>query len=106
VDAVVFHGSLPSKRLAELALVHRIPTATTPRVFAEIGGLMAYGADGPNLYRRAGVYAHKILQGETRAEMPVEQPTEFELVINLKAAKVLGLSAPPTRLARADEVIE
>ena len=106
VDAVVFQGSLPTKRLAELALEHSMPTATTPRVFAEIGGLMAYGADGPKLYRRAAVYAHKILQGENPADMPVEQPTKFELVINLKTAKALGLTIPATVIVRADELIE
>ena len=106
MDAVVFQGSLPTKRLVELAHDHRMPTATTPRAFPEIGGLMAYGADGPNVYRRAAVYAHKILQGENPAEMPVEQPTKFELVINLKTAKALDLAVPATLIVRADQLIE
>ena len=76
------------------------------RVFAEIGGLMAYGAGALSVYRSAAVYAHKILQGENPAEMPVEQPTKFELIINLKTVKALSLTIRPTLLARADEVIE
>ena len=105
-DAVVYQASLPTKRVADLAIAHRLPTATTIRAFAEIGGLMAYGADGPVLNRRAATFVDKILRGEKPADIPVEQPTKFNLVINLKTAKAIGITVPPTLLARADEVIE
>jgi ABC-type uncharacterized transport system substrate-binding protein len=105
-DALVFQGSLPTKRMVELALAHRLPTATTIRAFAEIGGLMSYTADNEVLFRRAGTFVHKILRGEKPADIPVEQPTKFDLVINLKTARAIGITVPPTLLARADEVIE
>jgi putative ABC transport system substrate-binding protein len=105
-DALVYQGSLPTQRLADLSLQHRIPTATSVRVFTELGGLMSYSADGPVIYRLAAIYTHKILKGENPARMPVEQPTKFELVINLKTAKVLGLTVPANVLVRADELIE
>jgi putative tryptophan/tyrosine transport system substrate-binding protein len=105
-DALVYHSSLPTKRMVELTLGHRLPTATGVRSFAETGGLMSYGADGPALFRYAATFVHKILRGEKPADIPVEQPVKFELVINLKTAKLLGITIPPALLARADDAIE
>jgi putative tryptophan/tyrosine transport system substrate-binding protein len=105
-DAVVFQASLPAKRAADLAIAHRLPAATIIRAFAEVGGLMAFGPDAPSLNRRAATFVDKILRGEKPASIPVEQPTKFNLVINIKTAKTIGLIVPPTLIARADEVIE
>jgi putative ABC transport system substrate-binding protein len=105
-SAVVVQGSLASKNAAELALKRGLPAATVPRSFAEGGGLMSYGADGPDSFRRAAAFVVKILQGAKPADMPVEQPTKFELVINLKTARALGLEVPWFLQQRADEVIE
>jgi putative tryptophan/tyrosine transport system substrate-binding protein len=105
-DAVVVQGSLSRKDVAELALKHRLPAATVPRSFAEVGGLMSYGFNAADSFRRAASFVVRVLQGGKPADMPVEQPTKFELVINLKTARALGLEVPPTLLARADEVIE
>jgi putative tryptophan/tyrosine transport system substrate-binding protein len=105
-DAVIVQPSLPSKRAAELALKHRVPPVSVPRWFAEQGGLMAYSPRYVDLFRKAAVYVDKILKGAKSADLPVEQPTHFDLVFNMKTAKALGLEIPPTLLARADEVIE
>jgi ABC-type uncharacterized transport system substrate-binding protein len=105
-DAVIVQPSLPSKRAAELALKHRVPAVSVPRWFAEQGGLMAYSPRYVDLFRKAAVYVDKILKGAKPADLPVEQPTHFDLVFNMKTAKALGLEIPPTLLARADEVIE
>jgi putative tryptophan/tyrosine transport system substrate-binding protein len=105
-DAVIVQPSLPTKRVAELALSNRIPAACTFRDFAYDGGLMAYYAAEAEMYRNAAVSVDKILKGVRPAEIPVEQPTRFELVINLKTAKVLGLAVPPALLSLADELIE
>ena len=105
-DAVIVQPSLPSRRAAELALKHRVPAVSVPRWFAEEGGLMAYSPRYPDLFRKAAVYVDKILKGARPADLPVEQPNHFELIINMKTARALGLTVPPALLARADEVIE
>ena len=104
--AVVVQGSLASHNAAELAVKHRLPAATFSRSFVEVGGLMSYGPDGPNSFRQSAVFVKKILQGGKPADMPVEQPTKFELTINLKTAKALGITIAETFLSRADTVIE
>ena len=92
--------------IAELAAKHRIPTAYPAREFAEAGGLLSYGVSYPDLYRRAASYVDRIFKGEAPGNLPIEQPVRFELVINLKTARELRFSIPPTMLTRADEVIE
>jgi ABC-type uncharacterized transport system substrate-binding protein len=104
-DAVLVQPNLPIKRVAELALQYRLPAVSTFRPFAEEGGLMSYWVAEADIYRRTAVFVDKILKGAKPADLPVEQPTKFELVINLKTAKALGLTIPPTLLFQADEVI-
>jgi putative ABC transport system substrate-binding protein len=110
VDAVLVVLSplvtLNSKRIVELALKQRLPGMYPTRQFVEEGGLLAYGPLLGDLYRRAATYVDKILKGAKPSDLPVEQPTKFELVINLKTAKQIGLTIPPNVLARADRVIK
>jgi putative ABC transport system substrate-binding protein len=100
-DSVLFAG-----QIAEMGLRNRLPAASVAREFAEAGFLLTYGPDLRDLYRRSTVFVDKIFKGAKPADLPVEQPTKFELVINLKTAKALGIIVPPTLLTRADEVIE
>ncbi len=85
---------------------NRLPIMAAFREFPQTGSLMSYGPDFFEVYHRAATYVHKILKGDKPGELPVEQPTKYQLVINLKTAKALGLTVPPSLLARADEVIE
>src|SRR6266851_4401921 len=105
-DAVIVQPSLPTKRAAELALKYRIPAVSFVRAIVEAGGLMTFGVVEADVYRRVAVFVDKVLKGAKPADLPVEQPTRFELVINLKTAKALGVTIPPAFLARADQVIE
>ena len=96
----------PLLHMIPLASRHRLPVMVYQRAEVQAGGLMSYSTDSPDLYRRAAIYVDKLLQGAKVSELPVEQPTKFELVINLKTAKALGLTIPPSILVRADRVIE
>lgn len=92
--------------ITDLAMKHRLPVIYASREFVDAGGLIAYGVSYPDLYRRAATYVGKILKGVKPGELPVEQPTKFELVVNLRTARALGLSVPPGIVLRADELIE
>jgi len=98
--------TLHSKYIVQLALKYKLPGMYPTRQFAEEGGLMAYGPLIGDLYRRAAIYVDKILKGARAGDLPIEQPTNFELVMNLKTAKQIGLIIPPNVLARADRVIK
>jgi putative tryptophan/tyrosine transport system substrate-binding protein len=103
IDGLFF---VERKWIADLALARRLPTIVPSKEMLDAGALVSYGPNTPGLYRRAAYFIDKILKGAAPADLPVEQPTKFELVINLKTAKALGLEIPPTLLARTDEVIE
>jgi ABC-type uncharacterized transport system substrate-binding protein len=105
-DAVIVQPSLPTKRVAELAMRYRIPTVSVIRGFAKDGGLMAYQSTEIDLYRQSASYVDKVLKGAKPADLPIQQPTKFELIINMKTANAIGLTMPPAFLARADELIE
>ena len=105
-DGVIVQGPFSTKQVADLALKHRLASATNFRSFPEVGGLMSYGYQGSALYRQMALLVEKVLQGNKPADMPVEQPTKFELVVNLKTAKALGIEVPLFFQQRADEVIE
>jgi putative ABC transport system substrate-binding protein len=108
-DAVLTFGdpfaSMLRTRIVDLAAKHRLPVMHVLRDFVQGGGLMAYGPSFPKMYGRAAYYVDRILKGAKPADLPVEQPTKFELVINLKTAQAMGLTIPPTLLFQADEVI-
>jgi putative tryptophan/tyrosine transport system substrate-binding protein len=109
VDAIMVFAdllfNLQAPRVVALAAEHHLPASYLFRQFAK-GGLVVYGPDGADIFRRAGDYVDRILKGTKPSDLPVEQPTKFELVINMKTAKALGLTVPPSLLIRADEVIE
>jgi putative tryptophan/tyrosine transport system substrate-binding protein len=108
-DALLVLGDnmfrLHRSRLAELAAMSRLPTMHNVRAYVEAGGLMAYGPNALDIFRRAATYVDKILKGAKPADLPIEQPTTFNLVINLKTAEALGLTIPPSVLFQADEII-
>ena len=95
-----------TRQIVDFAVKNRLPAMSQVREFVAAGGLISYGANRPTLFRRSAFYVHRILQGTKPADLPIEQPTHFELVINLKTAKALGLAVPPTVYALANELIE
>jgi len=106
VGAVVVQGDIAIKPVADMAVKYRLPAASTTRAFVDVGGLMSFGADGPSSVRHGTKFVQKILQGTHPKDTPIEQPTTFELVVNLKAAKAIGLTVPDSFLLRANSVIE
>jgi putative ABC transport system substrate-binding protein len=105
-EAVVIQGSLVRKEAIDLATKHRLPSLSSPSILPRAGGLMSYSADFDAMIREATIYIDKILKGAKPAELPISFPTKFELIINLKTARALGIDEPPALVARADEVIE
>ena len=105
-DALLVHPALPQKLIADLALQHRLPAICPSSAFCEVGGLASYAADIETLARQCAIFGDKILSGRRPSDLPVELPTRFRLILNLKTAKAIGLNLPPVLLARADEVIE
>ena len=109
IDAVLMLGTplyfAGAGRLTELAIKHKLPLPGA-REFAKAGSFLSFGPNRVDLFRHGAIYVDKVLKGANPAELPVEQPTKFELLINLRTAKLLGLTVPPQLLARADEVIE
>jgi putative ABC transport system substrate-binding protein len=105
-EAVIMQPTLPHVKLAELALKRRLPSVSGNRTFVEAGGLMSYAGSLADRYRNAAPYVDRLLKGAKPAELPVQQPARFEIVINQKTARAIGLTLPSTLLARADEVIE
>jgi putative ABC transport system substrate-binding protein len=105
-DAVIVQGSLPHRPTLDLALKHRLPPFAGNRLWVQEGALMSYAGNQSDQNRRAAYYVDRIFKGAKPADLPVEQPTRFELTVNLKTAKVLGITVPDTLLGRADEVIE
>jgi putative tryptophan/tyrosine transport system substrate-binding protein len=106
---IVFAESLTiafRQRVGSFALANRLPMMSEVREFAEVGGLATYGASRADLWRRSASYVDKIIRGAKPGDLPVEQPTKFEMIINLNTAKAIGIEIAPTLLARADEVIE
>ena len=105
-DAVVVQGSLAVKAVTDMAIKHRLPAASTAHAFVEVGGLMSFGADGPTAFRHGAKFVQRILQGKQPKDIPLEQPTKFELAINLRTAKAIGLTIPEIFLRRVDVLIE
>jgi len=105
-DGIVVQGSLSGAKIADLAVKHQLPASSFVRSFVEVGGLVSYGPHGPTTYRRSAVFVHKILQGGNPATISVEQPTKFELALNLKTAKAIGIEISEQFLSRADAIIE
>lgn len=106
VDAAILQPNLPRKAAAALALKHRLPALSPNRGFPEDGGLLSYAGSLDDVYRRVAAFVNRVLKGAKPAELPVEQPTRFEMIVNLRTAKALGIEIPPAFLARADQVIE
>ena len=104
--ALVIQGDLGTKAVADMAIKYRVPATSTTRSFADVGGLMSFGADGPSSVRHGTKFVYRILQGRQPKDTPIEQPTKFELVVNLKTAKAIGLAIPDAFVLRADAVLE